>query len=58
MTTEAMEAHFFPQESSSTHRNGWTPILCVELDSCEKKWASVASVDDIKSSDKFAILVI
>ena len=81
-TTEATEAHFFAQESSSTHRiwvrfhrnwvgrtgfefvspgielgaqdlssfpqeflYRWTPILWVELDSCEKRRASVVSVD-------------
>ncbi len=48
ISTEAKEAHFFAQESSSSHRIGVHPyrtqILSVELDSCAEKWASVASV--------------
>ena len=58
MYTEATEAHFFPQESSSAHRFAvgfpknptqflWkrTQFLWVELDSCAKGRASVVSVD-------------
>ncbi len=59
LITEATEAHFFPQELSSTYRISTetefgpqerTQILCVELDSCPKKWASMASVPDKKKT--------
>ena len=44
--TEAMEAHFFAQESSSAQIFSSPENLWVELDFCPIKWASVASVHD------------